>query len=320
MLFCRTLPFCLRLQPSKKSYFTSSCLTSLNISKSVVTAAITTALTCVTLTSLGIVSMWILSEQFVYQRYGGSKLVINIPGMTLIWGTNVAKRARTQLYDFVQNAQPWSLWFVSRFDIIHANTRGLISRVSAPFRHSWKVAERNGDDIEAHAESMAEGFSPSNDAESLSSPTLFVTIPPSPLDQFVSRSTGMTRGRVLWQNAIKTARMQSAISIHPAVFPNMPHRQVTGLALSQTRPGNYRRSTVLDEPIRIFSRVKQLQRWTQKLEITQKTLAHQGLILHMQFSPDGRHIATSRCVLFKGHFSPYSVVERLKCEAGIGHQ
>lgn len=94
--------------------------------------------------------------------------------------------------------------------------------------------------------------------------------------------TPNSAGKQLWRNAMRTVRMHSALST-PLVTPHEPYRQRTT-------------SSSKREPVRaVFrSRVAALVPKLQVLETTQDLAAHQALVRHLEFSPDGRYLATSR--------------------------
>jgi WD repeat-containing protein 26 len=142
-----------------------------------------------------------------------------------------------------------------------------------------------------------------------------------------------TRGKLLWRNAMKTVKMRSAVSSnlaalamnapgHPALNLGQgthsgnlrnPMRQrttsstmtsdsgsasaggsSTAIALSgRTTFGPRRQKTVLEEPVMLRSRVAMLIPKLKGLDVVQDIPAHQALVRHLQFSPDGKFLATS---------------------------
>jgi hypothetical protein len=100
-----------------------------------------------------------------------------------------------------------------------------------------------------------------------------------------SPPTPSSPGRQLWRNAVRSVKMHSAV-----VSPYEPYRQRT------TSSGDRKRSTHAGEPVKaVFrSRVAALVPKLKMLETTQDLAAHQALVRDLQFSPDGKYLATSR--------------------------
>jgi WD40 repeat protein len=93
---------------------------------------------------------------------------------------------------------------------------------------------------------------------------------------------------------MQTVKMRSVAA---APFgPRTPHRQRTS---SSTTNFGERKRTLADEPIRATlarSRIATLKPKLGKLMATEALEAHQALVRHLQFSPDGKFLATSRWV------------------------
>lgn len=162
-----------------------------------------------------------------------------------------------------------------------------------------------GDDLEANTLPVhirdGYGLSPvSRNTEPFSpvspEPTSPVTIVASPVPASEPpsqpASPGSPRGKQLWRNAINTLKVRSAVSSAMAV-PLVPHRQRT--TSSTVASTGERRKTLQDEPVKsvLRSRVSVLSPKLRCLEPTQDLAAHQALVRHLQFSPDGRFLATS---------------------------
>ncbi|KAJ7634736.1 hypothetical protein FB45DRAFT_989512 [Roridomyces roridus] len=105
-------------------------------------------------------------------------------------------------------------------------------------------------------------------------------------------SPGVTRGKQLWRNALQTVKMRSVAA---APFGRMPHRQRT----TSSTLGNMadRKRTMAEEPVKAAvlarSRLATLRPKLNMLMATEGLEAHQALVRHLQFSPDGKFLATS---------------------------
>lgn len=105
-------------------------------------------------------------------------------------------------------------------------------------------------------------------------------------------------GKQLWKNAIRTVRMRTAVSNNLAALagiPRSPHRQRTVSSTLASDLGG-RKRTMMDELPVPRSRVATLVPKLKILSTTQDLPAHQALVRHLQFSPDGKFLATSRYV------------------------
>lgn len=107
---------------------------------------------------------------------------------------------------------------------------------------------------------------------------------------------GTTRGKILWQNAIRAVRLQAAVSANLAALQTKSRRRSSASNAADPTSIADRRKTLFEAPVRAFERIKNLRPKIEDLEITQVIPAHQGLVRHLQFSPDGRYLATSRFV------------------------
>lgn len=92
-------------------------------------------------------------------------------------------------------------------------------------------------------------------------------------------------GKELWRNALRIAKMNRAMSNHgSANYQN--HRQRTSSSTSSV-------DLKLDA-IRVQSRLNALVPKLESLTPMQGKVAHRALIWNLQFSPDGKFLATSR--------------------------
>jgi WD repeat-containing protein 26 len=104
-------------------------------------------------------------------------------------------------------------------------------------------------------------------------------------------SSSPKRGR--FASAVRNVMMLQTASPLAAFSPG-PQRQRT---TSSSLTGAEKKPTI--DPVTALrgSRVANLMPKLRTLEAKQDIAAHQGLVRHLQFSPDGKFLATSRCVL-----------------------
>lgn len=123
-----------------------------------------------------------------------------------------------------------------------------------------------------------------------------VPTPASPTSEKDTPSSpeSSSKGRELWKNAFRGVRLRTAVT-SPLVMGIEPHRRRT---TSSNLTGSYgdRKRTTAEEPFKAIlrSRVAALVPKLRTLDATQDLAAHQALVRHLQFSPDGRFLATSR--------------------------
>ncbi|KAF5368997.1 hypothetical protein D9758_002841 [Tetrapyrgos nigripes] len=101
------------------------------------------------------------------------------------------------------------------------------------------------------------------------------------------------QGRQLWQNAIRTVKTKSQVTSKLAVIDARnrlgSRRQRTGSSVVPVSDGQRPPEEVKVVPSRVAALKPQLR----SLEATQDLAAHQALVRHLQFSPDGKFLATS---------------------------
>jgi hypothetical protein len=113
-------------------------------------------------------------------------------------------------------------------------------------------------------------------------------------DLEAASSSSPKRGR--FASAVRNVIMlQTASGVSPlaALSPQPQPQRTTSSSLT----GAEKKPTM--DPVTALrgSRVANLMPKLRTLEATQDIAAHQGLVRHLQFSPDGKFLATSRCVL-----------------------
>ncbi len=102
----------------------------------------------------------------------------------------------------------------------------------------------------------------------------------------------------LWDKAfsrILTRPTLSQVGLAAVVAARASHRQPTTSSNFSCGPGERRRETEEQVGHAIFkSRITALMSELKPLEVTQDLAAHEALVRHMEFSPDGKYLATSR--------------------------
>ena len=115
----------------------------------------------------------------------------------------------------------------------------------------------------------------------------------------ISTGLGNPAARARWSNAVKsvTVMLRSASAASGGFnMPSSPRRQRT-----MSSDGSRGVRKVTDFPPEVImkaSRVAALVPRLKSLETTQDLAAHQALVRHLQFSPNGNFLATSRSVNF----------------------
>jgi hypothetical protein len=133
-----------------------------------------------------------------------------------------------------------------------------------------------------------------------SEPPKSISLPSSPTEKEHAPSPTLpSPGKQLWRNAIRSVKMRSAVSspLGMSVIgsPREPRRQRTTSSTLVSTPAERKRTT-MEEPFKglLRSRVASLIPRLKDMETTQDVAAHQALVKHLQFSPDGKFLATSR--------------------------
>lgn len=105
-------------------------------------------------------------------------------------------------------------------------------------------------------------------------------------------------GKQLWKNALRTVKMRSAVTSNMAALTGMriPRRQRTTSSTLASTFGERKKTLMVDEPVKAVnrSRIAALVPKLKCLETTHDIAAHQALVRHLQFSPNGKFLATSR--------------------------
>ncbi|KAF5311124.1 hypothetical protein D9619_008077 [Psilocybe cf. subviscida] len=278
-----------------------------------ITSTITTVLTAFTSFGLAAVSAWFASERWAFSRHRGQKWLsdilseandrfLQLPGM--IWLSAVVAALLLRLLNIGRAVAGWG------------------SQVSARVK-SCRTRSWEDDDLEASVLPTTSPVTLSTVSKEPVSPrkqrtpdatTTIVTDfstsplpPPVPVNSPIETDFGTdsppelpsitTAGKRLWKNAVKNVQMRGTLS--PPTAPTVatvmttprsePIRKRTissGLSFPDKR---YTR----DSTPYVGSRLSNLVPKLVELEVTHDLAAHTALVRHMQFSPDGRFLATS---------------------------
>ncbi|PPQ86642.1 hypothetical protein CVT25_006826 [Psilocybe cyanescens] len=280
-----------------------------------VTSIVTSVLTAFTSFGLAAVSAWFASERWTFSRHRGQK-----------WLSDVLAEA---VDTFLQLQT--IIWFLKFKDLTSrqcGKLRKLILRICAHIVSRVTCnTERDEGDVEAnglptvniqsyHHDSKEHPTSPSTGRPSdatvvMSEPSIHIpiSVTPTPVNSPVdnefsttsSAPTAPTMGKQLWKNAVRNVTMRNALALAPptasfiktANKPRAPPiRQRTMSSVMSLSSGDGRTRTI-SEPVYTRSRLSSLGPKLMELEATHDLAAHSALVRHMQFSPDGKFLATS---------------------------
>jgi hypothetical protein len=287
----------------------SSQLTFDGFPQSFVTTTLTTVLTTFTSFGLAAVSAWFASERWTYARHRGQKWLsdVLIESIEQFIQTPVLCWIRTVVKFLGRNIEKTWAALLSLYEWL----RNLCSS---------SELDNEGDDLEASGVPTTSGSGPSHRPSHLessnpvklgmSSVTLPVltespkpahVVPPSALvnsptekETPLPEASPISPGRQLWLKAFQNVRMRNSMAALASTSGNtaQPDRRRT---TSSGLPGPYDRKRAIIEPVTVLkSRISTLVPKLAALEATQDLAAHNALVRHLQFSPDGRFLATSR--------------------------
>ena len=293
----------------------------------------TTVLTAFTSFGLAAVSTWFASERWAFSRHKGQKWLSDIlyeanqrflmlPGVT--WMRRIFYASKRQLREINKvvllpvlritgciHLCPDSKHEDDDDDDLEASTLPTSARLPYSAYYSKEagmnltrcgISEVTGTSTPIASEiSLAPPPSTVFAAPLVSSPTEEAGPPASPPP--TAAPNGTTVGKQLWKNAVRNVRMRSALTT-----PSSPTSVTTVINQPRTEPRRQRTaSSDVLFPARKHnsgesvpftrSRVSALVPKLVELEATHDLAAHNALVRHMQFSPDGKYLATSRCVL-----------------------
>lgn len=151
---------------------------------------------------------------------------------------------------------------------------------------------------------VASPISVSSDVKTPTSPIAADVSSEKVNDDANGNGTNVTETKARFTSAVRSVMMLQSASLVPGPLtlnPLTPRRQPTGSSSvtghSDDSPDIPRRKGTVEVPAIRGSRVASLTPKLQSLETTQDLAAHQALVRHLQFSPNGRFLATSRCVV-----------------------
>ncbi|KAG6829712.1 hypothetical protein H0H92_003747 [Tricholoma furcatifolium] len=257
------------------------------------TSALTTVFTAFTSFGLVAVSTWFASERYIYLRHQGKKWLSD--ALTEYTNMFLSLPGMEQIKIFVEFVEDRLLQWWESLQRLCARLLCIGYARSSSSEHSNDIeagpglptAHRNNIPFDTPTSPLRRASDatdhPTSPTFSLASPTISEK-PPS------EAPTPVSPGKRLWNNALRTVRMHSALSPLPSREPR--RRRTT----SSNLPGTERKKTLMvEEPGKIVSRsrVAALSPKLKELEATQDVAAHTALVKHLQFSPDGKYLATS---------------------------
>ena len=276
--------------------------------QSFVTATLTTVLTTITSFGLAAVSAWFASERWTFARHRGQK-----------WLSDVLNESIEQ---FVQT--PVASWTQTVVTFLGRNVEKTWAAISTLYEWlknlcSSSELDDEGDDLEANGVPTTRGSGPSHPPSHLEpsnpvklgissvslpelteSPKPAHVVPPSaPVNSPMRKETSpeaspISPGKQLWQKAFQNVRMRNRLAALTSVSGDtaQPYRRRT---TSSGHPGPYDRKNAIIEPVTVLkSPISTLVPKLAALEPTQDLAAHNALVRHLEFSPDGRFLASSR--------------------------
>ncbi|KAG6836941.1 hypothetical protein H0H93_000831 [Arthromyces matolae] len=262
------------------------------------TSTLTTIFTAFTSFGLTAVSAWFASERYIYLRHQGRKwlgdalteystMVMSLPGMEQ--SKLFLELTSEQLVRWTEKLQRICAKLLC-IAYAHSSSSESTADVEAgpvlPFANPNNVpletlmSPRRVSDVGSEPP-KSPPFSPTSPV--ISENTATDSVLPSPVSP----------GKQLWNNALRSVRMHSALSVP---FPQPHRRRTTSSNVTTTTSAPERKKTMMpDDSTKIVmrSRVAALSPKLKQLAPTQDVEAHSGLVRHLQFSPDGRFLATS---------------------------
>ncbi|KAF8146964.1 hypothetical protein K438DRAFT_1944325 [Mycena galopus ATCC 62051] len=272
-----------------------------------VTTTITTVFTSITNFGLVAVSVWFASERYIYLRYRGRRWLSDVlddvnDRFLAIPGVDKIRRFFRGCKKRLRAGRKAITRLTSK--TVHLLQRDSDSEKSDDLEggHILPVSNGHTRDTTASASAMTSVthlpavFETTTTAPPSPEPSALPNTPtlstmPTAGSEAVSPTTGPSRGKLLWKSAMQTVKMR-AVAAAP-FGPRTPRRQRT--SSSGTNFGD-RKRTLADEPIKAVlarSRITTLRPKLAKLIATEALEAHQALVRHLQFSPDGNFLATS---------------------------
>ncbi|KAF8649190.1 hypothetical protein AX16_005988 [Volvariella volvacea WC 439] len=297
-----------------------------------ITSTITTVFTTFTSFGLAAVSAWFATERWIFLRHHGKKWLsdvliethhdfMNWPGMTFL--KNCAAQLQKQFRSVRNMVLKLKDMVVSPSSALANDGLPLDATLPGPggtpggshgsssgypFPAAISLHER------LHIPPGRSGRSETALPElTITAPTSspLMTPPPTTDLPFTPDTPTAGNGRQLWRNAVRNVKMRSnAGGIGQAGIGGGPGGVGSGPVISAPQASSERTSSssvgivagvgvgkraTVEEPVKAMtrSRVALLVPRLKVLEPTQDLPAHQALVRHLQFSPDGRYLATS---------------------------
>ncbi|KAF8648232.1 hypothetical protein AX16_006314 [Volvariella volvacea WC 439] len=301
-----------------------------------ITSTITTVFTAFSSFGLAAVSAWFATERWIFLHHHGKKWLgdvlmetyqdfMNSPGMAFL--KNCALLLPRQLQSIRSMA-------LKLKDMALAGTRSL-SRDEPDDRLPGPRGPPGSYPFPAPSYEQPHIPPERSERPGTVLPELTITAPISPISPPPTTDMPSTpdapkpgNGRQLWRNALRTVQIQSNVGgigsfgqtstdQNPTMLaPQVSERTVSA---SMAPPGTGERMPA-EEPVKAVtrSRVALLIPRLKGLEPTQDLAAHQAVVRHLQFSPDGKYLATSgwdrASVIFRvaDHFITHKVLSHTK--------
>ncbi|KAF8627354.1 hypothetical protein AX15_004423 [Amanita polypyramis BW_CC] len=259
-----------------------------------VTSTITTVFTAFTSFGLVAVSTWFASERWAFQRHEGKK-----------WLSDILIETKTQLLQVSPIRQVKSCFILAKYPCkkFVAYIRRVSSRAGSLLPTHVNRAEKTANVILPSINEV-----PASPANSIYQATT-ETKKPRPIPKALSmpnlanasvetESNDVPRSpKELWEKAFSGVLQRPTLSqlgfAAVAASRASLHQRTVSSNIS-CGPGERRRETAEEVGQAVFrSRVTALMSELKPLVVTQDLAAHEALVRHLQFSPDGKYLATS---------------------------
>ena len=258
------------------------------------TSTWTTVFTAFTSFGLTAVSAWFASERYIFLRHHGKKWLSDV---LMEYGDMVMKLAGSQTLN----------------RLLH-NLETRISRVNELLRKFFSKflkSSKSLHDLETGTLPIVHNRDGPPSSEVLQAPSrLPLTTEPPKTPQLLQLpslvpeeepTTPISPGKKLWENAFRIVKMHISISPYSMMSVVCEGREPSPRqtnSSSDLASGycDQRKWTWTEETINVISRSRAalLRRRLLELEPVHDLAAHSGLVRHMQFSPNGKYLATSR--------------------------
>ncbi|KAE9402799.1 WD40 repeat-like protein [Gymnopus androsaceus JB14] len=262
-----------------------------------IVATITTVFTGFTTFGLAAVSAWFASERWAFtnQKSLGDVLIQVNESFLKLSGIALVGQRLHQSFKWVSRLTPNARTKAQRVRSIAENIISSDGEKVGDIENWLPMTMLSEDENMApsmmgHRRTSETGASSPLDSPAMSS-TMGSATPSSPPNT-PSSPTSPSIGKQLWKNAFRTVRTNSGSSSPMGAGPRSPNRQRTA---SSTLLSSDRKHMMSEAPVKaiVRSRIAALLPKLKCLEPTQDLACHQALVRHLQFSPDGKFLATS---------------------------